>query len=793
MLNCVAQSPNWVWAKSAGGSSNDEASSAVVDASGNTYVTGYFASPTITFGTTTLTNYSGHNNFFLTKYSPTGNVLWVKSAIGIGDDKGTAIAIDSSGGIYVAGNYTGQYIIFGENATDTLISSDSLNYVGDIFLTKFDSNGNIIWAKSAGGNDFDNPNSISTDTFGNIFVTGNFLSNSLSFDSYTLISNGPSNIFIAKYDSTGNVLWAKSAGGMDSDKANSVATDANGNAYIAGTFQDNSITFGTFTLSNTGNMDAFIVKYDTNGNVLWAKNPSGTNYENASSVTTDASGSIYITGYYNSPNLLFETTYLAYIGNMDIFIVKYSTNGSVIWAKNAGGLGFDKGNSIAINSSGNICLAGWFNSSSITFGSDTLIRSTNISDIFLAIYSQSGNALCAKSVYGGSTDIEYSITLDNNGSTMVGYFQNPTITFGNTTLTKIGGNEIFVAKTTEQLSAEAGNNITLQCGETAQLNVTSDYSGTGVVSYLWSPSAGLNYNNISNPIASILNQTTYYVTITTTESGTATDSVTIFTSPLSSKEICYLEFDTTTSKNSINWSTNLSSNIDSIHIYNEISTNIWNKIGSAPASQSNFIDINSNPFNQSYSYKISILDKCGNETDSSSFHTTITLLATYDEGTNTYGFAWSPYYGLSIANYYLYGITTNGTETLIGSVPGNQYFYNYTNPYLGFVKYFIGFNTPVCLSKLNHLVKSNYVHATTGIKENLSLNNQISIFPNPVIENLKIETSLTVNKAEITDFTGKMINSTNAKIINCKSLTNGIYYIKIYTNNGIVTKKFVKQ
>ena len=107
-----------------------------------------------------------------------------------------------------------------------------------------------------------------------------------------------------------------------------------------------------------------------------------------------------------------------------------------------------------------------------------------------------------------------------------------------------------------------------------------------------------------------------------------------------------------------------------------------------------FIDINSNPFNQSYSYKISVIDTCGNKTDSSTTHTTITLDVSYVPITNTYGFTWSPYIGLTVPNYYLYGITSSGTDSIIGSVLGNQYFYNYTNPYPGFKKYYVGFNTP---------------------------------------------------------------------------------------------------
>jgi hypothetical protein len=267
------------------------------------------------------------------------------------------------------------------------------------------------------------------------------------------------------------------------------------------------------------------------------------------------------------------------------------------------------------------------------------------------------------------------------------------------------------------------------------------------------------------------------------------------------ENICYVEFDSTTSKNSINWTTNLPANVDSINIFNEVSTNVWSLIGSIPSSQNHFIDLNSNPFNQSYSYKITTIDTCGKESDTSAFHTTITLLATYDQGTNTYGFTWSAYQGLTIANYYLYGITAGGTETLIGSVPGNLYFFNYTNPYLGFVKYFVGFNTTACPSKTNHLVKSNYVQAATGIAENAGINNQVSLYPNPVSDNLYIQSALQIKNIEITDITGRMLYTTTFKTIDCSGFAKGVYFVKIVvsdaepveTEKGVVVKKFVKE
>lgn len=266
------------------------------------------------------------------------------------------------------------------------------------------------------------------------------------------------------------------------------------------------------------------------------------------------------------------------------------------------------------------------------------------------------------------------------------------------------------------------------------------------------------------------------------------------------ENICYIEFDTTTSKNSINWTTNLPVNVDSIKIYNEVSTNVWSLIGSVSSNQNHFIDLNSNPFNQSYSYKITTIDTCGNESDSSSFHTTITLLSTYDQGTNTYGFTWSAYQGLTISNYYLYGITNSGAETLIGSVPGNQYFYNYTNPSPTFTKYFVGFNTPTCTSKTNHLVKSNWGQSATGINESVGIDNLITLYPNPASDMVTLNID-NINNADLTlniyNVIGTLVKSEtlkqNNRQINISDLCNGVYLITIKSKDLTENQRLIIQ
>ena len=361
---------NVLWAKSAGGSSNDYGYSVAIDYNGNAVITGYFMSPIITFGTTALTN-AGNKDMFIVKYDAAGNVAWAKSAGGTSADEANSIATDDNGNVLVTGSFKDSTITFG---TTTLTNAGN----SDMFIVKYDATGNVVWAKSAGGGFTDISTSVATDGSGNVLVTGNFDSPTLTFGTTTLTNiNSLTDMFIVKYDAAGNVIWAKSMGGSDYDGSYSVATDGNGNVLITGSFMSPNITFGTTTLNNVGIVNIFLVKYDAAGNIIWAKSAGGFLLDFAFSVTTDASENVLVTGGFLSPDITFGTTTLtnAYAGNYDMFIVKYDALGNVIWAKSEGGDYSDEGHSVAADGSGNIFVTGGFNSSTITFGTTTLTNS----------------------------------------------------------------------------------------------------------------------------------------------------------------------------------------------------------------------------------------------------------------------------------------------------------------------------------------------------------------------------------------------------------------------------------
>ncbi|MCB5245750.1 MAG: SBBP repeat-containing protein, partial [Candidatus Cloacimonetes bacterium] len=177
---------------------------------------------------------------------------WVEQAGGIGNDYGRSITIDSSGNSYITGYFYGT-ASFG-STTLTTTGSGAV----DIFVAKLDSSGNWLWAKQAGGNNWDVGFGIATDSSGNSYVTG-FFAESASFGSTTLTSSGGEDIFVAKLDSSGNWLWAKQAGGTGLDIGYGIATDSSGNSYVTGFFAE-SASFGSTTLTSSGGEDIFVAK-----------------------------------------------------------------------------------------------------------------------------------------------------------------------------------------------------------------------------------------------------------------------------------------------------------------------------------------------------------------------------------------------------------------------------------------------------------------------------------------------------------------------------------------------------
>lgn len=394
-------------------------------------------------------------------FSQVPSWAWAKSAGGINSDQGNSITTDVAGNIYATGNFNSASITFGNI---TLTNTDASGNTSDIFIAKYSPSGNVIRAWSAQGSSIDYSNGITTDAKGNVYITGEFQSPSITFGNITLTLRGGGDVFIAKYDSSGNALWAKCSEGNSMDYGSSVAVDVSGNAYITGGFRSSLIKFDSVKLANVGlgcsAYEVFTAKYDTSGNVLWAKSGNGTGSDFGRGVITDKAGNVYVTGQFASPYFWFGTDTLINFSTSiskskttpsDIFIVKYDSSGDLLWAKDAGGNSVDYACSIDILNS-DIYITGGFASDSIIFDTISIIKSytNSCSNIFVAKYDSSGNALWVRQaycmgIYGDNAGFSIQ-TGTNNKINVTGTFTDSLITFGGFALTDAGFNDIFIAQ-----------------------------------------------------------------------------------------------------------------------------------------------------------------------------------------------------------------------------------------------------------------------------------------------------------------------------------------------------------
>ncbi len=328
-----------VWAKAIGTTSWNEAYDIATDASGNVYVTGYF-SGTVNFGNGNITS-AGGTDAFVAKYNSMGVIQWVQKG-GSNDSNyeyGYGIALDASQNVYVSGSFRGN-ADFGGNA---IISAGD----EDIFVAKYDNTGAIQWVNGTGGTYKDFARDIAVNSTNDIFVGGTF-SSSFNYAG-TAISPpfvGTSDAFIAKYTANGTVAWVRRGGGNYADIGNAVATDSNGNTYLAGGFSDNA-TFGAITITAMNSyLDAFVVQFDSNGTAQWVTKAGGQNDDEVKGIFIDASGNGYLTGYHkNTP--FFGTKPLPYFGQKDYFAAKIDNTGAFLWTKSGGSAQDDSGSGIA--------------------------------------------------------------------------------------------------------------------------------------------------------------------------------------------------------------------------------------------------------------------------------------------------------------------------------------------------------------------------------------------------------------------------------------------------------------
>lgn len=431
VTHAFAQSFNWVTPD--GGYNEDRGFGVAADQNGNVYVTGFFRS-TATFGNNTFIS-AGVQDIFLAKYNAAGTLLWAKQFGGQSNDYGHEVAVDAAGNCYLAGSYRGE-VTFGSFTLQSTTFQDT-----EALLLKVDPDGNVIWARKGGGASWDEARGV-TVSDNQVYITGLF-SDTASFGSNTLTTIGDTDMFVAAYDLDGNLNWLSRGGGLKGEIGFSIASDAAGNAYVAGYFQGGQTNFGPVSVTNAGNLyvDMFVVKLDSAGNFLWARSGGTAGNDDAGrGIAADPAGNVYVTGEIRDAGSFDGIAYSG-AGIADIYLAKYDTFGTIQYLKQFGGGGGDYAYGIATYGA-DVYITGLINGT-VSFGATTL-TSLGSNDIYVAkINAATGNVVDAVRAGGLGDEAGQAIFANAAGSYATGSFEHNASTFDPFVVDSNGGSDVF--------------------------------------------------------------------------------------------------------------------------------------------------------------------------------------------------------------------------------------------------------------------------------------------------------------------------------------------------------------
>ena len=473
----------------------------------------------------------GKKDLMLVKFNKDGDTLWVRSAGSSENDVPKDMEIDASDNIIITGGL-GASALFQDKAANITTGTE------DVFLTKYNADGSVAWAKIVGwGPDIDRGGGITIDNNGNIHMVG-FFKDYIKFSATDSLvaKNALNNNFYAKFDANGNYLTSKKYLGTDnSTRLNAIST-SNDNGLLISGFYGDSLFVANDTLKSTDAYDLILLKTDLNGNVQWIRTAGGnTSAENKGlNAVSDENGFVYMTGYFTgSPR--FDSlaqgdrasSQLVTKGGEDMFVAKYSRNGDLQWKYGKGSTSNDEGQGLHVFE--NIVMFTGFFSGEITFGNDVL-TSAGGNEAGFFIYDTDGNAIRGVAVHGKSEDRGLDIVYNNSGSTyLAGYYESDTIFFDDKFAKNgaVAKKNPFLAKYSIPFSASFTQNTEVNCygGNDGSLTVTP-YYGSGPYTYSWSHNAGLN-----DSVASNLSAGDYTVTVTDVNLKSVIRSATITQNP----------------------------------------------------------------------------------------------------------------------------------------------------------------------------------------------------------------------------------------------------------------------
>lgn len=402
---------------------------------------------------------------------------WVTAAAGTKSEKTRAINVDSEGNVYYAGEASGD-VKFGnievKNAGAT-----------DFFLAKLSPKGEFIWAKMGGGTKIDRGYGVVIDRQGNAYVTGHYQSTDADFGGTKLPNQGDYDVFVAKYDRDGKVLWVQTGGGKGYDYGHGIALDPEGNVVVSGAVVGEA-TFGDVKIANEPNNHIFCAKYTADGKLLWAKAATGRATGSGHGVAVDGTGNIYVGGL-SSGTGDFGGKPLSSLKGSSAVVAKLSPAGEVLWLTQQLGQPSCIFHEITCDKEGRVWASGMFKGKATSGGEEFATTGPKDPDAILCHFDTNGKLLWTRVGQGPRTDYGLGIATDGSGhSYLTGEFSE-TFKLAGATLQSRGGTDIYVAKFDEKgtllwlahAGGEKGDNAyTMVCDERGNLFLGGSFSGT---------------------------------------------------------------------------------------------------------------------------------------------------------------------------------------------------------------------------------------------------------------------------------------------------------------------------
>ena len=359
---------------------------------------------------------------------------WTVQAGGKGHDKTRCLAVDTAGNVFLAGEFVGT----SQFGTHTLTSAGDM----DFFIAKCSPEGKFLWARSAGGSGIDRGYGVATDAAGNCYVTGHHQSTNATFSGVAVPNAGDYDIFIAKYDPAGKLLWVRTAGSKGYDYGHGIAVDANSNVLVTGALVGDG-AFGDTKVTAAGGAHVFCARYDSAGKLLWVRTAEGNARSSGHGITVDAAGNAYVGGMTGGAGTLGGVA-LTNAAGRDIFLAKFTPDGKVAWLSEGHGSTNAMIHDLTCDRAGNVWAAGMFKG--VLKLADRTVASHGDSDLLVTHFDATGKRLWTRTGGGPRVDYGLGVATDGAGNAFLTGEFTDTAEIAGSPITSSGSTEIYVAK-----------------------------------------------------------------------------------------------------------------------------------------------------------------------------------------------------------------------------------------------------------------------------------------------------------------------------------------------------------